>query len=445
MSRLALNAPVLPWAIVLVIGIVVWDAWFRQKQPVAWPEGEHTYEAVVISEPVAKPKTIAVDVLLLSTRQKIKCYIHTDERSSALTVGDGIVFSGRVQEINDYRRGTFNYRRYMEVHGFTGSVYVAGWKWQKRVLSLRNLSSIERCRISFLRLRHRLLLGYRQSGLGGDEYGVIAAMTLGDKSALTSELRETYSMTGASHVLALSGLHLGIIYYVLSLLVVGRRFRAVSQLLVIIAIWAFAFLVGLPSSVVRSATMFSLYALLSIGDRKKMSVNVLAVTAVCMLAANPLALFDVGFQMSFMAVLGILLWVPLFDRLVSWSYMLDHPAVRWLWGLLTVSLAAQLAVAPLIAYYFNRFSTWFLLTNLVVIPAVSVILYVSLFMLVVPSLAAPVLGAIVAWLNSVLGAFSRLPLASIEGLHPSVLTVAVIYAVIFAANLWLRQKAVARR
>ena len=97
MSRLALNAPVLPWAIVLVIGIVVWDAWFRQKQPVAWPEGEHTYEAVVISEPVAKPKTIAVDVLLLSTRQKIKCYIHTDERSSALTVGDGIVFSGRVQ------------------------------------------------------------------------------------------------------------------------------------------------------------------------------------------------------------------------------------------------------------------------------------------------------------------------------------------------------------
>ena len=333
----------------------------------------------------------------------------------------------------------------MEVHGFTGSVYVAGWKWQKRVLSLRNLSSIERCRISFLRLRHRLLLGYRQSGLGGDEYGVIAAMTLGDKSALTSELRETYSMTGAFHVLALSGLHLGIISYVLSLLVVGRRFRAVSQLLVIIAIWAFAFLVGLPSSVVRSATMFSLYALLSIGDRKKMSVNVLAVTAVCMLAANPLALFDVGFQMSFMAVLGILLWVPLFDRLVSWSYMQDHPAVRWLWGLLTVSLAAQLAVAPLIAYYFNRFSTWFLLTNLVVIPAVSVILYVSLFMLVVPSLAAPVLGAIVAWLNSVLGAFSRLPLASIEGLHPSVLTVAVIYAVIFAANLWLRQKAVARR
>ena len=444
-ARRSLNAPMLPWAVLLMVGIVVWDACFRKERQTVWPEAEHVYRAVVISEPVVKPKTMAVDLLLTDSRQKIIGYIHKDVRSSALTVGDGIVFRGRIAEINNVGTGTFDYKRYMETHGFTGSVYVAGGKWQKQQLSLRQLSWTQRCRLYFLKLRHGLLQRYRYVGIEGDEYGVIAAMTLGDKSALTPELRETYSISGASHVLALSGLHLGIIVSLLSLFVVGRRFRVATHLLVITCIWAFAFLVGLPPSVVRSAVMFSIYGLLSLGARHKMSLNVLAVTAICMLMANPETLFDVGFQMSFLAVLGILLWMPLFDCLMSARYMQEHPVVKWLWSLLTVSVAAQLGVAPLIAYYFGRFSTFFLLTNLVAIPSVFLILHLSLLILAIPQIAAPLL-VLTAWfLNSVLGLLSRLPIASIDGLHPTVVQVAIIYAVLMAANLWLRQKAPVRR
>ena len=120
-------------------------------------------------------------------------------------------------------------------------------------------------------------------------------MALCDKSALTKELRETYSKTGASHILALSGLHLGIIYALLSMLIVGRRWQMITQVAIILSIWAFVFLVGMSASVVRSAVMLTVYALLAIGHRHKMSVNTLAFTAIVMLLVTPKALFDVGF------------------------------------------------------------------------------------------------------------------------------------------------------
>ena len=132
---------------------------------------------------------------------------------------------------------------------------------------------IERTQQYFLHQRTLLLQRLETAGLSDDQYAVVAAMALGDKSSLTRDLKETYSMTGASHILALSGLHLGIIYALLSMLVVGRRWQMVSQVAIILSIWAFVFLVGMSTSVVRSAVMLTVYALLAIGHRQKMSVN----------------------------------------------------------------------------------------------------------------------------------------------------------------------------
>ena len=172
-------------------------------------------------------------------------------------------------------------------------------------------SRIERTQQYFLHQRTLLLERLQSAGLSDDQYAVVAAMALGDKSTLTHQLKETYSKTGASHILALSGLHLGIIYALLSMLVVGRRWQMITQVAIILSIWAFVFLVGMSASVVRSAVMLTVYALLAIGHRRKMSVNTLAFTAIIMLLVTPKALFDVGFQMSFMAVFSILLFVPL--------------------------------------------------------------------------------------------------------------------------------------
>lgn len=419
----------------IMLSFVMLGGWLMQRQQqaqtVEWPTGEVCYEAVVISEPIEKPKTIAVDMILLGNQKKVKCYLYKDERSRGVRIGDGMKIQSRISPLTDYRIGTFDYRRYLEVRGFSGSTFVSSWHWQKAQLSLKSLSRWERTRIRFLQLRSELLHRLAAHGLEGEPYAVVAAMVLGDKSALTSDLKDVYAVTGASHVLALSGLHLGIIYLLLTLLIVNRRWQMVSQTVLILSVWAFVFLVGMPVSVVRSAIMLSIYALLSLGKRNRMSVNTLAFAALVILMVSPMSLFDVGFQMSFMAVLSILVFVPWFERVFPSEYLMSHRVVCWAWGLTAVSCSAQIGVAPLVAYYFGRFSTYFLLANFIVVPAATLILYLSLVVLLVPSLAYLLL-YIVRLLNTCLGWLATLPYANIDHLHPSQIQVVMVY-VIFVA------------
>lgn len=295
---------------------------------------------------------------------------------------------------------------------------------------------VGRSRLFFLQQRERLLNRYRQQGLEGDTYALVAAMTLGDKSSIGKDLRQTYNVSGAAHVLALSGLHMGIIYAILTLLTFGRRRRRIiTQTLIVVALWAFVFLVGMPTSAIRSATMLSLYALLTLGYREKASINALAFTALVMLAISPYALFDIGFQMSFLAVLSILVWMPIMSNWVSPILQLHYPPLRWVWSLITITLAAQLGVAPLIAYYFGRFSTFFLATNFVAIPAITIIIWLALATLIIPALAS-LLTVVVNGLNTCLDAINHLPGASIEGLHPTILQVSLTYLLILCVY-WL--------
>ena len=279
-------------------------------------------------------------------------------------------------------------------------------------------SRLDRSKTYFLEQRAKLLDRLSESGVDGSVYAVVAAVS------------------GASHILALSGLHLGILYTLLSLLFSRRRWQVLSQVVIIVCIWLFVFLVGMSASVVRSAVMFTVYALLSLGHRDKMSVNTLAFAAIVMLLLNPKSLFDAGFQMSFMAVLAILLFYPLFESVWSQPFLFDHRIFKWLWTMLAVSCAAQIGVAPLIAYYFGRFSNYFLLTNLVVVPAATLILYLSLLVLLIPSLAY-LLIYIVEALNHLLSWIATLPGASIEGLHPTLLQVWMTYVIIGAVYLLL--------
>ena len=400
----------------------------------SWPEREVVYEAVVLTDPVEKPKTMAVDILLTGNQRKLKCYLYKDDRSRSLRVGDGLRIQSRIRPNSQWRRGSFDYKTYLEVHGFSGQTFVSSWKWRKAQISLRGLSRLERTRLYFLKLRCRLLARITAESADRDALAVVAAMALGDKSALSQELKDTYAVAGASHVLALSGLHLGIIYTLLSFLIVGRRWHAVSQILIILAIWAFVFLVGMTTSVVRSATMLTAYALLSLGQRDRMSVNTLAFTAMLVLLFSPMSLFDVGFQMSYLSVFSILLFVPLAEGLFSQGWLMEHRIVRWLWALAAVSLAAQIGVAPLTAYYFGRLPVWFLLTNLIVIPAATLILWLLPVVLVFPSLANLLL-YIVSGLNALLSAVATLPGASISGLHPTKLQTTMTYVVIVACYL----------
>lgn len=412
------------------------SATFRQQHDaVTWPDGIVSYEAVIISEMTEKPKTMAADIIIAENGKKLKCYLEKDERSRQLTIGNRLQVESRIERNSAWQRGTFDYRRYLEVHGFAGQTFVRAGRWQQLTASWEGVPTWQQVRLRFLCYRHQLLERYRTMGIDREAYAVVAAMTLGDKSAMTTELKDVYAVSGASHVLALSGLHLGIIYLLLSMMIVHRRLRIILQPLAVLAIWAFTLLVGLPSSVVRAAVMVSIFALLSLTGRSQMSLNALAIAAIIILLVNPDSLFDVGFQLSFAAMLAILTIQPLFEQLVSRKWLMSHPLLRWLWRLATVSVAAQVGTAPLVAYYFGRFSTYFLLTNFIVIPTTTVILYLALTALLLPMTGIALL-TVVGWLNNALTFIAgRLPYPSIEGLHPSVLQTAMVYVIIVSLFL----------
>lgn len=293
---------------------------------------------------------------------------------------------------------------------------------------LPDLMIVHRAAERMLSYREQLLDQYLQQGIDKDEYAVIAAMTLGDKSALTTEVREIFNITGAGHILAISGLHLGILYMTVSLLARGLRLQTITQTVTILLIWAFAFLVGLSPSVVRSAIMLTIYGLLSLGYRKKMSINVLAFTAIVLLVIHPQSLFDIGFQMSFTAVLAILIFFPILNRLFSERWLMEHQLVRWLWGMTAVSISAQLGVAPLIAFYFHRFSTYFIISNFIVLPCAYLILIGAVFFFLTHwSVPVSILINVTSLMNHALTALASLPCASIEGLYPNVAQTVLIY------------------
>ena len=430
------SAPLLLPALVLVAGI--FGGYFLlgySPKEVAWPQGEVCYEVVVVSEVAEKDRTMGMDAVIVGSGHKLKCYVSKDGRSRQLQVGNRLQLTSHIEPNRNWQHGNFNYRRYLEVHGFSGQTFVKANHWKRKSDSWKGLSLWQRVKLHFLCYRHTLLERYRLLGASDAEYAVLAAMTLGDKTAMTKDLKEVYAISGASHVLALSGLHLGIIYVLLSMLVPGRRFRMVSQVLIVLSIWGFVLLVGMPVSVVRAAVMISICALLSIFHRNPVSLNSLSLAVICILLANPVSIFDVGFQLSFAAMLSILLVKPLMEGMVSQAYLMKHPLLRWLWGVTTVSVAAQVGVAPLIAYYFGRFSTYFILTNLVVIPAATLILYLTLVTLLLP-VTAVLSVKVVEGLNAILQLIATsLPYASIEGLQPTVLQTLAVYVILISSCL----------
>ncbi|CCY80501.1 putative uncharacterized protein [Prevotella sp. CAG:1185] len=406
------------------------------------PDKDMAYSAVVISQPVVSGKVIRCDLMIADVNHpvKVKASIYRDERADKLRVGDGIKAVSLLEKPSGYADSDFDYGRYLLYHGYVATTFIYIDEWSKAVVDLTRLSLIQRTRIAALVFRDRLLRRYTDMGFSGQSYAVLAAMTLGDKSSLSDRLKEDYSVSGASHILALSGLHLGIIYAILSLIFLRRRWQIASQVLILLAIWTYVFIVGMSASVVRSAVMITVYSFVSLLNRNKMSLNTLAVAAVVILIVNPLYLYDVGFQMSFAAVFFIILFYRPVLNLMPGCVM-GIPVIRQIWQMMSVSLAAQIGVAPLIAFYFGRFSCYFLLTNIIVVPAATIILYGAVLMAAlsfVPylqTLLSALLLKVVVLLNSGVSFVAELPGASIDGIAIGLLQLVLIYVAIFSFSV----------
>lgn len=211
-----------------------------------------------------------------------------------------------------------------------------------------------------------------------DARQIAQALLLGQKENLDKTLRNSYAETGTMHILAVSGLHVGIIYLVLlfplRLIKLKGKPEKMYLIAVIAIIWIYAALTGLSPSVVRASTMFSLFSLGQMRQRRPSIWNILAFSAMIMIAWDPDVLFEIGFQLSYAAVAGIVALQPL---IVRW-WLPPNRVLEYLWQLAAVSIAAQLATFPLSVYYFHLFPTYFLFANLVVVPLAFLIMAVGL-------------------------------------------------------------------
>ena len=357
-------------------------------------------------------------------------YFPKDSATATLCRGDELLIYTRLAPpANNGNPDEFDYARYLKRKGCSGTAYVAAGHWRKTGHGVsRSFGQIA------LDYREKVVGLYRSLGFKGDELAVLSALTVGDKDELSDDIVETYSVAGASHVLALSGLHIGFLYALLWFVLcpLWRRWQRLKPFLLLLLVFflvSFAFFTGLSSSVVRSVVMFSLLALAGLQPEKPLTLNTLAATAFLMLLCKPVWLFDIGFQLSFSAVVAIVLVQPKLYAL----WKVDNRFLRYVWGLMTVSVAAQLGTAPLVAFYFSRFSTHFLLTNLWVIPVVSLILYSAVFLLIltplpfVQHLFARVVEALVHIQNEVLHWVECLPGAAVDGIWLDIRGVLLLY------------------
>ena len=361
---------------------------FKAKTNLDYAGKSGIYEVLLDAQPIEKERSIMFRANLHTftdsitthpTKGEVILYFAKDSATANLQRGDILLVSTTIDQPK--RTGNpeeFNYANYLAHQGIGGTGYVSTSKWQKigeeHPFSL--IITAEKCRTYLLNI-------YHQFGLSGDEFGMLAALTLGYKDALTPELRESFSTTGAMHVLAVSGLHVGIIYMVIGWLLgfldKNKRTQRLKPIFIILFLWFYAFITGLSPSVMRATVMFTFMALAGVIGRKSQTFNTIFLSAFLLILYQPAFLFDVGFQLSYSAVIAIVYFQPKIVGLL----VVKNRFLRWAWELTAVSLAAQIGTAPFSLFYFHQFPNYFLLSNFVVIPAASIILYLAITLFVV--------------------------------------------------------------
>ncbi len=324
----------------------------------------------------------------------------------------------------------FNYSAYMERQHVHGQCFIE----ESRIQVFMNDPASKTLAVAFqIReyLRDKIVRYIPQE----EEQAIALALLIGVKDYLSEDLKRAYSSAGAMHVLAVSGLHVGILY----LIILGflrplqkvKRGKIVIAVITISIIWLYTFITGMSPSVLRAAVMFSVFATSSAMDRDNNIYNSLGIAAFILLLWEPNLLFSVGFQLSFLALTGIVYLQPkIYHRLY-----VSNPFLNKVWEITAVSVAAQISTLPLTIYYFHQFPTYFFLSNLVVIPGAMVIMVFGIFTLVIGTIHdftgfvfGFFLSGIIELMNFLVGLVEQIPGSLITWLYFDDLQVTLVYA-----------------
>jgi competence protein ComEC len=411
------------------------------------------YLVVRINEPlIEKAKSFKADGYveavihndsIIAGRGKILLYFAKDSLLPTLQYGDKILLNKNLQRIkNSGNPGAFNYERYASFQSVFHNVFLKDKDWIK----LDDKKAQWFNQFIFSARANILAILRKNIPAGKDELGIAEALLIGYTNDLDKDLVQAYSNTGVVHIIAISGMHLGLIYVMLVWLFARIPFIKKSNLLQVILIlsclWLFSLLTGAAASVVRSAVMFTFIAIGKNFAKRSSIYNSLAASAFVMLCYNPYYLWDVGFQLSYLAVVGIIVFQK---PIYNWFYVKNN----WLdkcWKLMAISLAAQLLTFPVCIYYFHQFPNLFLFTNIIAVPLSSIILFGEIALVAfswVPFLGL-YLGKIIGWLvmtmNEIIRWFSQLPHAVWDRIPATVLTTLMLYAIVIGLAVWLLNK-----
>jgi len=404
----------------------------------AAPDGPQTFLITVDGEVHDKPKSYKLegDAVRADGMHFGRLLIYVDRDSLAALIGHGdkLLIHAKLTEVKPSGNpNEFNYPRYLRFHHIHHQAYLPSGTWQTVEVGTGSP------RRFFIALRRKMMNVLSRAGLSGDAHAVAAALVLGYKADLEQSLVQAYAGAGATHVLAVSGLHVGIIYMIINGLLAfltklphGKVIRAFITVILLIG---YALLTGLSPSVSRAVTMFSFVALAKSFGRTGSIYNTLACSAIGLIVYDPLIVMQVGFQLSYSAVLGIVFLQPWMVKQLTFT----NRAMDWVWGITCVSVSAQLATFPLGLLYFHQFPNLFFVSNLFVIPAATGVLVLGLATMVTqvwgPLLAFTgfILNKLIGAMNGLVEWIDKIPYAVAKGIDITVFETLLIYAIIVCA------------
>lgn len=379
----------------------------------------------------------------------ILLYLHKDSSAAALQYGDRLVIHARPQQpdssINPYQ---FDYRRYLLRKGIAWHCYVAQEGWNRQPDSLASHRGL----LAWSKRVQRHLVQRLQATTLSQQYkGMAAALLLGWRDDLEPSTLLHFRQAGIMHLLCVSGLHVGIVAWLAGLLFLFmgklRWQRVLKGSVQLLAIWGFTFVTGMAPSTLRAAVMFSLLRIGYMAQQRPLALNNLCTSALLLLFVNPGLLFDVGFQFSYTAVVGILALQDPLRSLVKLPFEKRWTApVRYVWKLVCLTLSAQLFCMPLQLYYFHEVYTWFIIANLLIVPFAGLLLATVLAVVLLPQASG--LGHAAVWLagqefhaaDGLAAWVGGLPCAVLDNLYCSPFMFVLLAVALLLVTLFLRSR-----
>ncbi len=420
----------------------------RAKAKVSIDSSNRYWRAEVASDPVFKEKSVKLVAVMKpliknknsATGESFKAALvfELDSLSRTLIPGEILYVNTKMKVPSGAQNpGAFDYKKFLNDRGITYTAFVPSHHWKKTGETSHGIL------YGALKLRQLLLKVLNKNGLSGKEYAVTSAVLLGYDRLMDEKTEHAYSAAGAIHVLCVSGLHVGIIYlvfgFLLSFINNRGRFRWLKAVLLLAVIWFYAFLTGLSPSVWRASVMISLFIIGENLNRDKDKYNTLAASAFILLIINPLLLYNIGFQLSYAAVSGILLmYQPLYGILYFKNKFLNL-----IWSVTALSLSAQAGAFPVAAHYFHTFPVYFLLTNLVVFGLAYIVVTLGMLFLVLSPVSwlafyiGKALYGTVYLMNFLTESIASLPYAQLTGLYYPWIKVVLVYGILLGIFFWL--------